>query len=95
MWSKLKPDSENDTNYLVDDIFKEPICSPTNIIWVLELTFELENSNQTEKIAPFSYYIGIFKDAKRVLSEKEIIDEVHKFKAPLARLVDKKSYKIF
>ncbi len=95
MWSVINKNSDNDINYLVDDRFQGTIASPTNLIWVLELTFIPENTNQNKEITPFSYYVGIFKDAKRVLTEEEIIDEIHRFKTPFARLINKNKYKIF
>ncbi len=87
MWSVKNEKSENDLNYFVDDHFQGGKCIPTNAIKILELFFIPTTVKNAGEIVPFSYGICIFKDAKRVLSKEEIINDVHQRKAPFAKLV--------
>lgn len=88
MWSVENANSDQTINYFVlTDHCNISQLECSNVIKVMKLLFMPKEAESIEKLSPFFLCVVIFKDAKRVLSENEIISEVSAYKAPFAEYI--------
>ncbi|MCQ2348425.1 MAG: hypothetical protein MJZ65_04470 [Paludibacteraceae bacterium] len=89
MWSVENAQSDQTINYLV---VTEPCnvsqLESSNVIKMMNLSFMPKEAESIEKLTPIVFCVVVFKDAKKVLTEQEIISEVSKYKAPFAEYID-------